>query len=63
MAAVCKMFYGDEAATKFDGLMTGHLTTAAELVQAGVAGDNEKAGDAGKDGIKMQMKLLPNLTC
>ena len=46
MAEVCRMFYGDEAATKFDELMTEHLNTAAELVQAAVAGDNEKAEDA-----------------
>lgn len=48
MAAVCEMFYGNEAATKFDELMTEHLTVAAELVQAAVAGDNEKVEDTEK---------------
>ena len=46
MAEICRKFYGDEAATKFDLLMTEHLNTAVELVQAAVAGDNEKAEEA-----------------
>lgn len=48
MAMICKMYYGDDAAAKFEELMTEHLTVAAELVQAAVAGDNDKAEDAEK---------------
>ncbi|HEX7467188.1 MAG TPA: hypothetical protein VF324_01200 [Methanobacterium sp.] len=48
MTEVCRMFYSEEAAKKFDELMSEHLTTAAELVQAAVDGDNDKAGDAEK---------------
>jgi len=61
MAAVCKMFYGDDAAAKFDELMTEHLTTAAELVQAAVAGDNAKAEDAEKRWYKNADEIASTL--
>lgn len=48
MAAVCKMFYGEDVANKFDALMHDHLAIAAELVQDAVAGESEKAEDAEK---------------
>ncbi len=61
MAEVCKMFYGDDAAMKFDELMTEHLTTAAELVQAAVAGENEKAEDAEKRWYKNADEIAATL--
>ena len=61
MAEVCRMFYGEEAATKFDELMTEHLTTAAELVQAAVAGDNTKADDVEKRWYKNADEIAATL--
>jgi len=61
MAEVCRMFYGEEAATKFDELMTEHLNTAAELVQAAVEGDNEKAEDAEKRWYKNADEIAATL--
>jgi hypothetical protein len=61
MAEVCRMFYGEEAAKKFDELMTEHLTTAAELVQAAVAGDNNKAEDAEKRWYKNADEIAATL--
>jgi LysM repeat protein len=39
-------FYGEEAAHAFEQLFTAHITIAAELVQAAMAGNNEAATDA-----------------
>jgi uncharacterized protein YcbK (DUF882 family) len=61
MAEVCRMFYGEEAATKFDELMTEHLTTAAELVQAAVAADKTKADDAEKRWYKNADEIAATL--
>ena len=61
MAEVCRMFYGEEAAAKFDELMTEHLTTAAELVQAAVVGDNTKAEDAEKRWYKNADEIAATL--
>jgi hypothetical protein len=61
MAAVCAMFYGDEVAAKFDELMTEHLTVAAELVQAAVAGDNDKAEEAEKRWYKNADEIAATL--
>ena len=61
MAEICKMFYGDDAAMKFDELMTEHLTTAAELVQAAVAGDNDKAENAEKRWYKNADEIAATL--
>ena len=61
MAEVCRMFYGEEAATKFDELMTEHLTTAAELVQAAVAEDNTKADVAEKRWYKNADEIAATL--
>jgi hypothetical protein len=61
MAEVCRMFYGEEAAAKFDELMTEHLTTAAELVQAAVAGDNTKVDDAEKRWYKNADEIAATL--
>ena len=61
MAEVCRMFYGEEAATKFDELMTEHLTTAAELVQAAVAEDNTKLDDAEKKWYKNADEIAATL--
>ena len=61
MAEVCRMFYGEEAATKFDELMTEHLTTAAELVQAAVTEDNTQADDAEKRWYKNADEIAATL--
>lgn len=61
MAKVCQIFYGDDAAAKFDELMTEHLTVAAELVQAAVAGDNDKAEDAEKRWYKNADEIAATL--
>jgi hypothetical protein len=61
MAEVCRMFYGEEAANKFDELMTEHLTTAAELVQAAVDEDNAKADDAEKKWYKNADEIASTL--
>jgi hypothetical protein len=61
MAEVCRIFYGEEAAAKFDELMTEHLTTAAELVQAAVAGDNTKVDDAEKRWYKNADEIAATL--
>ena len=41
-------FYGDEAADEFQNLLTGHLTIAAELINALKAGNNNAAADANR---------------
>ena len=61
MAQVCRMFYGEEVANKFDELMTEHLTTAVELVQASVAEDNTKASDAEKRWYKNADEIAATL--
>ena len=61
MAEVCRMFYGEEAAAKFDELMTEHLTTAAELVQAAVAEDNAKVDEAEKRWYKNADEIAATL--
>jgi hypothetical protein len=45
-ANALRTFYGDEAAQTFEDLFTGHLTIAAELVQAAKAGNTNAAADA-----------------
>lgn len=40
-ADVFEQYYGEESAMEFGGLMTDHLTIAAEIVRAAKAGDNE----------------------
>lgn len=62
MAEICKIFYGDEVATAFDKLMTEHLTVAAELVQAAVAGENDKAEDAEKRWYKNADEIAATLS-
>jgi CRISPR/Cas system-associated protein Cas10 (large subunit of type III CRISPR-Cas system) len=61
MAEVCRMFYGEEAANKFDELMTEHLTTATELVQAAVDEDNTKVDDAEKKWYKNADEIAATL--
>ena len=48
MANAIKIYYGADAASKFNTLMTAHLTIAAELVQDSLNGDAVKAADAEK---------------
>ena len=45
-ANALRPFYGDMIATRFEKLLTDHLTIAAELVKAAKAGDSRKAEDA-----------------
>ena len=61
MAELCRTFYGEQAATKFDELMTEHLTTAAELVQAAVTEDNTQADDAEKRWYKNADEIAATL--
>jgi hypothetical protein len=44
-AEALRPFYGDEVASALEGLMTEHITIAAELVQAAKAGNNEAAAE------------------
>lgn len=61
MAEVCRIFYGAEAATKFDELMTEHIKTAAELVQAALSGDNTKVDDTKKRWYKNADEIAATL--
>lgn len=47
-AAALSPFYGRNAAARFAGLLTEHLTIAGELVTAAAAGKNQEAADAEK---------------
>lgn len=47
-AKVLRVFYGDSAASEFERLLTLHLTLAADLVKAAMAGDTKKAADIEK---------------
>ncbi|WIV12666.1 acetylglutamate kinase [Proteiniborus sp. MB09-C3] len=47
-ANALRPFYGDIIATRFEKLLTYHLTIAAELIKAAKAGDSQKAEDAEK---------------
>ncbi|CAK7052555.1 hypothetical protein [Tissierella sp.] len=47
-----KPFYGDTIATNFAELLTKHLTLAADLVKAVIAGDNKKAEELEKNWYK-----------
>ncbi len=40
------LFYGEDAAQQLEELLTAHLTIAAELVQAAIAGNNNAVTDA-----------------
>lgn len=61
MAEVCRMFYGEEAAKKFDELMTEHLTIAAELVQAAVDEDNTRVDETEKRWYKNADEIAATL--
>jgi hypothetical protein len=45
-AAALEPFYGEDAAKEFDQLLSEHLTIAAEIVKAALAGDNNAMTDA-----------------
>jgi len=45
-ATLLKALYGDEVASKFEGLFTNHLVIAAQLVKASMSGDKTAALDA-----------------
>ncbi len=45
-AEALEPFYGEEAAQKFGQLLSQHLTLAAEIVSAAIAGDNNAMTDA-----------------
>jgi hypothetical protein len=46
--AALRPFYGEDIAAKFAELFTSHLTIAAELVKAAMAGNSDAAADAEK---------------
>lgn len=47
-AHALRPLYGDMIATRFEKLLTDHLTIAAELVKAAKTGDSQKAADIEK---------------
>ena len=61
MAEMCRIFYGEQAATKYDELMTEHLTTAAEMVHTAIAENNTKAADAEKRWYKNADEIAATL--